>query len=181
MSFHTKIHSWAFVRLPVIGCIDWRLSSYRPRHNLSKHILSRGGGGGTYLGQGGVLTLDLGVPTLDGGVPTLDGGPNFGYPPFWHGQGYLGGGVTYLGVPPSWHGQGYLGGGGLPTLGYPHPDMAGGGYYLGQGVLTWGYPPHPDLVDQRGGTYLGVPLLPVDRQTDACENITFPSYYVRGR
>ena len=50
--------------------------AYRPRHNLSKHILS--GGGGTYLGWGG-------------GVPTLDG---------------------------------------VPTLGYPYPDLAGRGGYL---------------------------------------------------
>ena len=98
--------------------------AYRPRHNLSKHILSREGGGGTYLGRGylpwgsphpdigrGVPTLDLPWGTshsdLAEEVPTLDGGRG-----------------TYLGVPPilTWLRR-YLPwmGGGVPTLGY-HPS-----------------------------------------------------------
>ena len=53
------------------------------------------------------------------------------------------------GIPPAMDGGGVptLAGGGVPTLagwvptlGIPHPDLAGG-TYLGRGVPTLGYPP----------------------------------------
>ena len=51
--------------------------------------------------------------------------------------------------------------GGTPPQAPPPSDLAG-------------VPPQSDLA--------GVPpTLGVDRQTDTCQNITFPSYYVRGR
>ena len=40
---------------------------------------------------------------------------------------------------------------GVPTMGYPHPDLAGG-TYLGQGVPALGVPP---VLTWPGGTYLG--------------------------
>ena len=111
-----------------------------------------------------------------------------------------GGGFRYLGypLPPSWPGQGVPtlaegGRGVVGTLGYPlpHPDLAGGylpwprkwgSRYLEvplPPIWTWPGtpPPHLDLA--------GVPSPPpsgqTDRWTDTFQNITFPSYYVRGR
>ena len=73
--------------------------AYRPWHNLSKHILSRGRGRLTTLAGGGVPTLARGK----GYLPWLWGS---GYLPWLWGSGYLpwlGGGGTYLdwgeGVP----------------------------------------------------------------------------------
>ena len=65
----------------------------------------------------------------------------------------------------------------IPTLARGIPTLAGGSY-LGRGYPTWpeGYLPWP------GGTYLGRGgTHPVDRQTDTCEKITFPSYYIHGQ
>ena len=102
------------------------------------------------------------------------------------GGGYLsslGGGGVYLpcGTPTSWPGQG------APTLGYPPSWPDWGGPTLDMGVCTLGtpvliWPGGVPTLDGVGGTYLGIPPppLPVERQTDACENVTFPSYYVRG-
>ena len=105
---------------------------------------------------------------MDGGRDTYLGVPP---PPFltWPGVPTLDGGEGW-GVDLPWMG------GGIPTLGYPHADLArgegvptldgGGGYlpWMGGGVPTLGYP-----------------LPPGCEKTDTCENSTFPSYNVRGR
>ena len=44
-----------------------------------------------------------------------------------------------------------------------------------------GYPPPRKDIHQTWDQRLGYPFPPVDRQTDACQIITFPAYYVRGR
>ena len=148
-------------------CAHWKMNKTMekkvllretPRHNLSKHILSRGG---TYLGY------PLSWPGQ--GVPTLNGGG------------------TYLGVPPhpdlTWGtpcpdlARGYL------PRGTPHPDLAGGVPTLGRGYLPWGttswpgwgYLPWTEGVATLGyppfwpgrGRYLPRWVLPlgVDRQT----------------
>ena len=57
--------------------------------------------------------------------------------------------------------------GGVPTLGYPRPDLA-----RGKGVPTF---------DRGGkGTYLGVPPPPGCEQTDTCENSTHRTTYAGG-
>ena len=69
----------------------------------------------------------------------------------------------------------------LTEVGYTRPGLMGG-------YLRWGTP--PPSRGTPGWTWLGYPPPPgpgqgtppgVDRQTDTCQNITFPSYYVRGR
>ena len=92
----------------------------------------------------------------------------------------------------------------LPGYPPPRPDLAGGGGVSDQGTPPAGYPPSPPWLDLAGYPPPLVsapwhsgkcckalwdmrtpPPPPVDRQidgrTDACQNITFPSYYVRGR
>ena len=78
---------------------------------------------------------------------------------------------------------------GTPQLGYP-PARSNGGYPR-WGTPQQGVPPRrgtpqldlagvPPLMPGPGwGT--PPPTLGVDRQTDTCQNITFPSYYVRSR
>ena len=67
----------------------------------------------------------------------------------------------------------------------PRPGLPGGGGTQG-GVPPWTWPGYP-LSDLAGVPprldLAGVPPPPpgVDRQTDTCQNITFPSYYVHGR
>ena len=111
--------------------------------------------------------------------------------------------VVLTGYPPSrpdlTGGGGYPAGGipdlGTPLAGYPHPRQG----TPRQGTPLAGYSPP-------GWTWQGIPLrldlagyppqwLPhgilgnvakhygmwTDRRTDTCQNITFPSYYVRGR
>ena len=110
--------------------------------------------------------------------------------------------LSYLGTPPSWPGRWGTQLGGVPT--WVHPP----GWAPPPGKVTLGRVP-PQLGTPRQGTpppwqgtspwclshgILGnvakhygiwVPPPPVDRQidgrTDTCQNITFPSYYVRGR
>ena len=94
----------------------------------------------------------------------------------------------------------------FPEVGYPPPPQPG----LMGGVPKVGYPPGRGYPPARsdGGTQGGYPLVPpragpgwgtlpprwtwlgyppvwtdrlMDGWTDTCENITFPSYYVRGR
>ena len=113
--------------------------------------------------------------------------PLSGYPPARSdgGRGYLRWGTPPVGVPPS----GLTGGVpkvGCPLLGYP-PARSDRGYprwgtpirvspsqvqwypTLGTPHWTWlGYPPPPPQVWR-------------DRRTDTSQNITFLSYYVRGR
>ena len=76
------------------------------------------------------------------------------------------GGTTPVGVPLGQVQWGY------PRWGTPRPGLTGG-------YPKWGTPPAgagpgwgtpPDLA--------GIPPLGVDRQTDTCQNITFPSYAV---
>ena len=58
-----------------------------------------------------------------------------------------------------------------------------------QSIMGYGYPPqclpHGILGNVAKHYGIWVPPSPVDRQmdgwTDTCQNITFPSYYVRGR
>ena len=123
-------------------------------------------------------------PDLMGG--TLGGVSPAGVPPSqvqW-GRGYLRrvpllarsdrGGGTQGGVPPSR---------GSPQLVVPplsRSDWGGtwGGIPPGRGTPQLdlvGVPPHLDLAG------VTPPPAGVDRQTDACQNKTFPSYYVRGR
>ena len=113
------------------------------------------GGGGSYLGRGGVHTLDGGRGTYIA----------WGYVSPWPDMA----GGTYIQLGGGREGK-YLG------WGTPHPDLAGGERYLpstggrgtylgcGKGYLPWmGVPlPHPDLARGRGtylewgrGTYLG--------------------------
>ena len=106
------------------------------------------------------------------GVPEV-GYPQMGYPP-----ARSDGGVPKVGYPPS----GYPQPG--PTGGYPRwgsppigvPPLAGPG---------WGTHPHLDLagVPSPPRTWQGYPPRygQTDGWTDTCQNITFPSYYVRGR
>ena len=87
----------------------------------------------------------------------------------------------------------------LPRWGTPPPAMSDGGW----GVVKVGYPPHrgtprPGPTGGWGGTSGGIlpswgtppsgpglgtppPQVWTDRRTDTSQNITFPSYYVRGR
>ena len=109
-----------------------------------------------------------------------------GYPPVltWPGGG----------VPPmSWPGWG----GTLPQsplAGYPPPSWTWQGTPLGvcpmefwvmlQSIMGYGYPPPcvcPMAFCVMLHSIMGYGYPPVDRQTDMCQNITFPSYYVRGR
>ena len=97
------------------------------------------------------------------------------------------------GYPPARSDRGEGTWGGLsPGRGYP-PARSNGGYLRwgtpGKGVSPWQKVP-PGRGTPPGWTWLGYPPLPgpgrgtplgVDRQTDTCQNITFPSYYVRGR
>ena len=101
-----------------------------------------------------------GIPTaayqvLLGGVPP----PPVGVPP---GQVWQGG--TRGGVPPTW-----------TWLGYPPPPPGPGWDTLPPHLDLAGVPPHLDLagVPPPAGPGQGTPL-DVDRQTDACQNITFP-------
>ena len=110
--------------------------------------------------------------------------------------------AVLTGYPPilTWWGVAYLG--------TPHPDLAGGYPTLvppqqGTPSPTWtwqgtprldlaGYPPpgpgrvppqlpHGILGNVAKHYGIWVPPLWTDRRTDTCQNITFPSYYVRGR
>ena len=119
----------------------------------------------------------MGYPHLDlAGVPLS--GPGWGTP--WS---------DLDGVPPS--GPGW----GTPTWtwpryrppvrhdwGTPHqtqPGYPSGWTWLGYPPGQVGYPPSKTGMGYPPGwTWPGYP--PVDRQTDTCQNITFPSYYVRG-
>ena len=134
------------------------------------------GGGGTRSGTpppGGVRYPPLGgVPgQVPGGYPVRYPPPGVRYPPW---GGYLGGvqsgtrGGTQSGTPQ----------GGYPVRSPP------GGYPVR-------YPPPPPLphgilgnVAKHYGIWVPPPLWTdrwMDGRTDACQNITFPSYYVRGR
>ena len=75
---------------------------------------------------------------------------------------FNGGGYLEMGYPPV---QGW---GTPPEMGYP-PSKAGSGP-----------PPHPRQ-DWTPPSKAGSGTPPVDRHTNRCQNITFPSYYVRGR
>ena len=130
--------------------------------------------------------------------------PGWGTPPSWPGWGEYHGWVPPLaGVPPvlTWPGRRYPKWV-PPGWGTPHPDLAGGypwqapsgqddgvpwpgqdGWYPGWVPPGWGTPPP---IGPGWGTSLldlaGVPpQVWTDRQTDMCQNIIFPSYYVRGR
>ena len=108
------------------------------------------------------------------------GGTHLGYPPIRPGRGVTPSWVspyqTWLGYPPPQHGWGTP----LARSGRGGPEVvyapAGMGY-----PLAGGTPPPPAGPGQ--GTFPGWtwPGTPVDRQTDTCQNITFPSYYLRGR
>ena len=81
--------------------------------------------------------------------------PGWGTPPSWPDWGVPQADAPWLGYPPpSW-----------PGWGNPPSDLAG-------------VPPTPHL-DLAG--VLPPPQVWIDRRTDKCQSITFPSYYVRGR
>ena len=128
---------------------------------------------------------DLGTPPHPGpgGYPAM-GVPCLGTPHPGLG-GYPAKGIAYLHTPCPGLG-GYPAGGtlpGYPQQGTPHPDLAG---YPPQLDLT-GYPPSvcPMAFWVMLQSIMGYGYPPrygqTDGWTDTCQNITFPSYYVRGR
>ena len=127
------------------------------------------GGGGTWSGcpppgrvpppswpgQGGYLTREPPPPAGPGRVPPppLD---LAGYPPNW----------TWY--PPQLDLAGYPPPAGPGT---PPPSVCPMAFWeMLQSIMGCGYPPPPQWADRL-----------MDGRTDACQNITFPSYYVRGR
>ena len=103
---------------------------------------------------------------------TLLGGTLLRYPPARSGWGVPYWGIPYLGTPCRVPPQGTPGQG-TPWQGTPQLDLAGyppgvcpmAFWEMLQSIMGYGYPPC-------GQT---------DGRTDACQNITFPSYYIRGR
>ena len=120
-------------------------------------------------------------PDLAGGVPcwgqdgevpcwgsTLPGYPLAGHPPI------LTWGVPCQGVPP----------GRVPPGRVPSLDVCPMAFWeMLQSIMGYGYPPSvcPMAFWEMLQSIVGYGYPPVDRQTDTCQNITFPSYYVRGR
>ena len=126
-------------------------------------------------------------PNLAGGVPYLGTPPRQGTPPSWPGgypawvPSHPGPGVPYLGtpsrVPPGREPpqQGTPPQGTPPLswtwLGTPPPNVCPVAFWVMlQSTMGYGYPPPPLWTDRL-----------MDGWTDTCQNITFPSYYVRGR
>ena len=91
-------------------------------------------------------------------VPTLAGYPPPGYPP-WQGTPHLG--TPLAGYPPIWTWQG------------TPPGCPMAFWEMLQSIMGYRYPPPPPVDRQIDGW--------MDGRTDACQNINFPSYYVRGR
>ena len=132
-------------------------------------------------------------PGLMGGYPRWDtpwqGSPQQGTPLARSDRGYLRLGTPWQGTPSQvW--WGYLSWGtpsrvtpqqGYPLAGYPiRSDGAGVpkvGYCPGRGNPLAGVPPCLDLASFHPPT----PQVWTERWTDTCQNITFPSYYIRGR
>ena len=140
--------------------------------------------------RGGIPPPHRGTPPWPGPTGVIQGGVHpVGVPSARSNQGYPKWGTPKLGYPPARSDRGGTRWG-YPKSGYPWPGLTGrypmwgtprrgtplarsdGGPPAGvRPCLTLqGYPPW---------TWPGYPL-GVDRQTDTCQNITFPSYYVRG-
>ena len=140
-------------------------------------------------------------PDLAGGVP-CQGVPYLGTPPVltWLG-GTLPGG-TLPGYPPSWPGRVPPTGPGwvspsvctmafwvmlqsIMGYGYPPSVCPMAFWVMLQSIMGYGYPPGvcpmAFWVMLQSIMGYGYPHLWTDRRTDTCQNITFPSYYVRGR
>ena len=152
----------------------WTQEAYRPRRIKyysvgwgNPHRVPGGTRGGVpppgqVWWRGGVYprwgTPHQGIPRpgLTGGVSEV------GYPPAW----------TWLGYPPTWTWLGYP-----PStwtwLGTPLP---GPGWGTPSCLDLAGVSPPPGVPPRWGQTDGWM-----DGWTDTCENITFPSYYVRGR
>ena len=130
---------------------------------------------------------------LGGGVP-CQGGTVPGYPPVLA-QGDTLLGVPYLGTPHP--GPGEYPARGIPCWGYPTwvpPILTWQGtpplgmpmafWVMLQSIMGYGYPlvsaPWHSGKCCKALWDMGTPLW-TDRRTDTCQNITFPSYYVRGR
>ena len=124
---------------------------------------------------------------------TLLGGPYLGPPSrvplilIW-----LGGGGYLTRVPPgrvppilTWHSGKCCKA--LWDMGTPPQCLPMAFWEMLQSIMGYGYPPRclPMAFWEMLQSIMGYGYPPVDRQmdgrTDACQNITFPSYYVRGR
>ena len=133
-------------------------------------------GGGGYPAGGGYPGQVPPHPDLAGGLPWS------GTPPSWPGRGgtlvryppVLAGGGVLTRVPP-WQGTPpWLDLVGLPPLAgpgrVPPPSVCPMAFWeMLQSIMGYGYPP------------CGRTDWWMDGRTDSCQNITFPSYYVRGR
>ena len=107
--------------------------------------------------------------------------PPAGYPPARYPPGRV---PPWVGYPLAGYPQQ-----GTPWAGYPPGKVPPGVcpmelWVMLQSIMGYGYPSRCLAYGILGNVAkhygIWVPL-PVDRQTDTCQNITFPSYYVRGR
>ena len=134
-------------------CVASTRSAVLPWGGRSTPVLSGGGG----VPHSPILAGGYPSPVLCvgwGGVPQS-------YP----------GWETCPGVPPSWEWVPPW-----PGLGYPPPPSQN----CGTPGQDWGNPPGKDLGPETWERTWNWGVPTVDRQTDACENITFPSYYYAG-
>ena len=139
---------------------------YPPGEFPTPPLLARSNGGGGGCTWGGVPPQ----PGLTGGRGRWGTPPSRVPPARSNGAVYPRWVTPLAGYPPARYPPGQVWWGEVPEVGTPWPGLMGGTPQLGS-------PPRLDLA--------GVPPPLVDRQndgwTDTCENITFPSYYVRGR
>ena len=188
---HFEIVRQFYIKTRKSSCVNARgipTAAYHVLHLLTKvgypSIQVQLGGTPPWVPQSGYPPLGtlVGVPPVrltPSGYPQL-GYPLSGYPPV---------GVLPIRVPPVGVPQSRYPLSGYPLLGYPSQGTPWSGYpllrYPPSGVphrgtplgWTWlGYPPPVP----GSGTHLGVDRQ-MDGWTDTCQNITFPSYYVRGR